>query len=277
MTGVVLSTNLVISDGGQDFNADSPIIGYDNLVTIGNVFATTAELDKPVTFIANPATHLRWQAGAGSPSSDEYLTVILDTPETVDYMGIAVHNFGSGSMPVSVEGQSELGDPWVEIITDLLLPNDGPVIFRFTEQSLYAIRLRIQGNLSGVSPFLAVMYVGKLLVLQRRIYVGHTPIPYGRRLSVANHRSISGAFLGRIILGETRQTSVALKNLTPSWYRSYFEPFLVFADEGPFFFAWRPGDYPLEVGYCWLMDDSRPQNQLPNGMMQVDMNLEGVV
>lgn len=281
MTGIVIATGFVFGAGDNDLNADSPVIGYDNLVVSSNVTATTENPDYPASNLANPATNLIWRSAAGSPSSPEYITVILDTPEEVDYLAIARHNFGTNFTPVSVEGLAEPdGSPldWFELVSDHLLSDNGPVIFRFTKQSLYAVRLKIHESQAAAptSPELAVMYVGELLVLQRRIYVGHTPITYGRELQVANHRSISGAFLGRIVLSSTRKTGVNLMNLTPSWYRTYFDPFVLAAQEIPFFFAWRPGDYPLEVGFCWLTSDPRPSNQRGNGMMQVDLELEGV-
>jgi hypothetical protein len=283
MTGVIISSSLTVVAGVDGLNTNSPIIGYQNLVTTTNIAATTEDADFPVVNLANPATHLRWKSGAGSPSSDEYITITLNTVEQVDYLGIAVHNFGTSSAPVSVEGTTEAPggspDPWFELITPRLLSDDGPVIFRFDPQFLHSIRLRIQPSQAAtpVTPYLAIMYVGELLVLQRRIYVGHTPIKFGRHLNVANHRSISGNFLGRIVLGEKVSTTIALKNLTPSWYRSHMDPFLVEAKEIPFFFAWRPGTYSTEVGYVWLTDDPEPANQLSNGMMQVSLNVEGVV
>lgn len=279
MTGVVISSSLTVVAGVDGLNTDSPIIGYDQLVTSMNIAATTEDIDFPVANLANPATHLRWKSGAGSPSSDEYITVTLDTVESIDYVGIAVHNFGTSQAPVSIEGTLEAPggspDPWFEIIAPHLLSDDGPVIFRFNAQFLFAVRLRIQPSLS--TPYLAVIYVGRLLTLQRRIYVGHTPIKFGRKLSIANHRSIDGNFLGRIILSEKTGTTVDLKNLTPSWYRSYMEPFFLTAEHIPFFFAWRPGTYPTEVGYVWLTDDPVPVNQMSNGMMQVSFDVEGVV
>lgn len=278
MTGVVVSPGLVIAPGVDGLNANSPIIGYQNLAS--SVTATTEEADWPAGNLANPSTYLKWRSAPGSPVADEYLTVTLDTADDVDYVGIAGHNFGSGQMPVSVEVLDESSSPaeWVELISDTLLPNDGPIIFRFAPQPLSAIRVRIQPSQASapVSPFAAVLYVGKLLVLQRRIYVGHTPMPYGRKLTVVNHRSIAGAFLGRIILAEKTATSIDMQNLTPVWYRTYLEPFLVAAREIPFFFGWRPGSYPYEVGFAWLTNDPQPKNQRPNGMMQVTLNLEGV-
>lgn len=274
---VIISAGLVVNGGGNDLNANSPIIGYQNLVTTANVSATSEEPDYPASNLGNPATHLLWRSAAGSPSSPEYITVILDTNELVDYVGIARHNFYSNLTPVTLEG-AITPDVWFELISERQLPDDGPAIFRFEPQSLYAVRLKIgeAAAAAPVPPQLAVMYAGALLVIQRRIYVGHTPITYGRKLQVVNNRSISGAFLGRIITSETRESNISLKNLTPAWYRSYFDPFLIAAKEIPFFWAWRPGDYPDEAGYVWLKNDPVPQNQLPNGMMQVDCEIEGI-
>jgi hypothetical protein len=121
-----------------------------------------------------------------------------------------------------------------------------------------------------------VVYCGKLLVLQRRIYVGHTPGNYGRTSKVINAKSENGSFLGRIVLNEMTKTSVALENLTPDWYRTYFDPFVTAAREDPFFWAWRPSSYPAECGYAWLTNDPKPNNSLPNGMMQVSFEISGI-
>lgn len=168
--------------------------------------------------------------------------------------------------------------PWFELVSERLLTTDGPIIFRWTPQSLFAVRLRIQPSAAAepLTPQLAVLYVGLLLTLQRRVYVGHTPMPYGRSLQVANLLSISGAFLGRIVLGQTRKSSVNLQNITAAWYRAYMDPFLVAAQEIPFFFAWRPGIYPEEAGFAWLTGDPDASNQRTNGMMSVSFRMEGV-
>jgi hypothetical protein len=273
MSGVIISSSLVITAGDDDLNSNSPIIGYQNLTTAANISATTEAAGFPATNMANPATHLKWKANS---SGVEYITITIDSPEDIDYLAVAAHNFGTNLTAVSVEGYVS---GWIELIPQHLLPNDGPVIFRFTPQAFYAIRLVIQPSVAAVpvARRAAVVYVGELLSLQRRLYVGHTPITYGRKTMIANPRSMSGAFLGRIVVGEKVGTSVALQNLTASWYRAYMEPFLQVAKESPFFFAWRPGTYPNETGYTWLADDPVPTNQSPNGMMQITLELEGVV
>ena len=288
---VIISGDLVVPSGDDDLDVNSPIIGYENFVTVTNVSATTEDSDYPVSNLANSSTRLYWRAGAGSPSSEEYLTVEL-AGEVVDYLAIARHNLGSSQAAVSVEGVlDEPGSPadWFEIVSERLLSNDAPVIFRFNPLSLYSIRLRIQESQAStpVTPFAAVMYVGQLLVLQRRIYAGHTPIPYGRRLNYSTLKSVAGDFLGRVVLSETRETSLTLQNLTEGWFRTYFEPFLEHAETQPFFFNWRPDERPFESGFCWLTSDARPQNQQgvawrsgltsPNGLVQISLDLQGIV
>lgn len=285
MTGVVVSPGFVVSDGGYNFNADTPIIGYDNLLPASTVEATTEDDGYPALNLANPITHLRWRSAAGSPSSEEYITVTFNpnvsTP-LIDYLAIARHNLGSSQAIVSVEAaESEVGSPgdWTEIVSERLLPDDGAAIFRFDKSAYFAVRLRIQESQAAepATPYIGVMYVGELLLLQRRIHTGHTPINYGRRQNIVNNRTINGDFAGRVILSRALETQVSLKNLTPDWYRQYMEPFLLDAQNNPFFFAWRPGTYPNEAGFCWLADDPQPVNQLSNGMMQIDLSLEGIL
>lgn len=288
---VVISDSLVVDPGADNLDGNSPIIGYVNRVTTTNIAATTEDASFPVTNVANVNTAQRWKSGEGSPSSEEYITVTLAGGDAVDYVGIARHNFGTTKAAVSVEGViDEPGSPadWFELTSPVTLDDDGPVIFRFNPQSLYAVRLRIQESVaaSPATPYLGVMYVGLLLLVQRRIWANHVPVNLGRQLRFANLRSISSDFLGTVVLGETRRTQIALSNLTESWYRSYFEPFVAYAEQNPWFWAWRPSDYPLDCGFVWLTSDVQPVNQRgvrwrsdilqPDGLVSVTLDVEGV-
>jgi hypothetical protein len=140
-----------------------------------------------------------------------------------------------------------------------------------------AIRLRMAPSVLGIPPQLAVMYAGKLLQLERRIYVGHRVLSFNRRATVVTGLSEEATFLGRLVLGETNEATLDIKNATPAFYRSDIEPWLRDATRRPFFFAWRPFDYPAEVGFCWLSADAQMTNQRSNGMVQVSASLRGVV
>lgn len=276
---VVISNSYVITEsisGGGTITGDNPVIGYHSLVTSGNLSTTTEDPDHPAVNLANVSTNLRWEGLLASPEVDEYITLNVAAADPIDYVAVARHNWGTAEIAVSVEYLDDEQSPaaWEELIAPVFLPNDGPVLFRFPPLAYEALRIRLQPGTEA--PRAAVVYAGALLVLQRRIYVGHQPINYSRTTKAVNGKSESGNFLGRIILNQMTSTKVGLQNLTPAWYRTYFEPFVQHAYEEPFFFAWRPQSYPREVGFAWLTNDPVPINQRQNGMMQVDLQMTGI-
>lgn len=273
---IVISNNIVLGAGES---LATPIFGWRNLVTATNVSATTEHPDHPAANLANPSTALRWLASPGSPAGDEYLTVAINSVDPVDYLAIARHNLGSASCVVSVEGASEMtGSPeepdWQELVQEVMLPDDGPALFRFTPQALTHIRLKIQPG-SDV-PTVAVLYVGKLLVAERGIASDHTPINFGRVEDRVNAVSENGQFLGRIILSESRQASLSFRHLTPGWYRQHMDPFIKASGEKPFFVAWKPQEFPRDVGYCWMTNQPQPIVSFDTGRIAIDLEMRGV-
>jgi len=253
-----------MGEGWSDWVAaailDNPVIGYHTIVDISALTSTTEETNYPVSNLANPATNLKWM---GTALADEYITLDISYVDGIDYVGIAGHNFGSAGIGVSVEGY--ISGSWVNIVDEVMPANDGPYLGRFTTQSLDQIRIKMTAG--SEVPQAAVLYVGKLLVMERKLYVGHTPMVHARKTSVVNGRSESGAFLGRIVTTEWRETTAPFSLITPEWYREFMDPFLEEAAETPFFFGWRPETYPQEIGFGWLMDDPMPTPVTPCSVM----------
>ena len=266
---LVLANNFVLP-AGSDFNADSPVILYDNQILIDNIsYSGTSVLAYPPSNLANPATDLPWKS-AGTIS--QYLQMDPDSPVAVNAIGIARHNFNSGGVQFRVEVNYGLGGGF-ELVTSYVVPNsDEPILILLNDAIYESVRIRFDPD--ATAPQIGALFIGRAIFLQRRIYVGHTPITMGRNFNNIVGRSIGGEYLGEVSTGNTRSSQVSLENLTPAWYRTYLDPLL--ARRGAFFFAWRPGDYPDEVGYCWITGNPRPQNQRPNGMMSVEFDVEGV-
>jgi hypothetical protein len=266
---LVISSAVVLADAADGLSLDHPVIGWHNVVTSSTIVAGTAEANYPASNLANPATHLEWRA---ADDTEQYLTVTTNYVDEIDYVAVARHNFSSAEIPVSIDGF--IGGVWTEIVEEVMLPDDGPALFRCEAQSLSQIRIRLQ---SGSAPArAAVVYVGKLLVVERRVYAGHMAITDGIKATVANGRSESGNFLGRIVLGEWRETSVPLSLISPSWFRTYMRPFLKDGRDLPFFFAWRPETYPREVGYGWLTEDPAPTPDTTSHLLSFDLKVSGV-
>lgn len=272
---IIVSPNVVLSPSG-DIDSNNPVIGYDQLISTGNIEADSSKSAYPVTNLANHSTTLRWESDS---SSDQYITATVNATSPIDYLAIARHNFGTEQATLSVEAYNSVDtndDPeWEEIIPEFIPSDDKPILTRWDEQAYTGVRLKIQLPSGADVPYIGVMYIGKLLVIQRRVYVGHTPLSMGRKINAVGARSVDGNFLGKIILGRGLSTEVSLQNLTASWFRSYMDPFFRAAQEDPFFFAWRPGTYPNEVGFAWMTNGAEVTNQSPNGMMQASFEIEG--
>ena len=278
---VVISSELVISSqsqssGGVTFNANNGILGWVNYVLPSNIQADSADPLFPVTQLANPSTYLYWL----SASTAMQRVIFTDNFENLlDYVGIAGHNFGSDAIGVKIEVASSIdssGDyDWVDVTSEVIPVDDTPMMFRFTPGLHLAVSITLFPN--GIAPRMAVVYVGKLTVIERRMYVGHRIINYNTTANVITGRSETGIFLGRISLGEFNESQIEFTNMTPQFYRSDLEPFRKAAITRPFFFAWRPSSYPLEVGYCWAMGDMSVQNTHPNGFMSASLNVQGII
>jgi hypothetical protein len=265
---LVISDNLVLS--AIESGANRPLIGWRNIVTASNIAADTADSNNPASNLANPATFLGWEA---NDTTAQYLTITPGSADDIDYVGIATHNLSTAQIAVSIEGDD--GSGYAELVAPVIPANDGPLLFRFTAQSLSGLRVKLASGDAAAS--IAVVYAGKLLVLSRKLYQGFTPIPFGRTSKVTNGRSESGQFLGRIVTGRSVASKVPLSLLDPDWYRANLDPFLDAGKDLPFFFAWRPDDYPAEVGYCWLTNDPQPQAESPHSLYAVTLEMAGVV
>jgi hypothetical protein len=261
------------ADNGIGFTQNHPIVLHDNVVTTSNVASTTAETGNPVTNLGNSSTSLKWRGT--SVVADEYMTVT--TTAAIDCIAVARHNFATGGILVSVEARTVSDHQYIVLIAPFSPANDGPLIMRFEARSdVTSIRIRLQPGTQV--PEAAVLYLGTAVTLQRKLYVGHQPITMGRETNAVAALSESGEFLGRIILGQHSQADIALQNLTADWVRTYLDPFLQDALEAPFFFAWRPGDYPNETALAWCPPGThpKPQNQRANGMLSISIPIMGI-
>ncbi|ARQ01881.1 hypothetical protein [Pseudorhodoplanes sinuspersici] len=267
---IVISSSLVLSE--SDLTPDHPIVGYRNIVTVDNTVADSENPLYPVTNLANPPTHLRWQAAAAVL---QYITITTDSADPIDYVGIARHNFGSGEIAVSIEVDD--GSGYVEVIPPVIPGDDSPLLFRFTAGSFVSVRIKLAAG--AAVPRASVLHVGKLLVLPSKIWQDHTPIPFGRRQTVVNGRSTSGEFLGSILLGAWNEGRIKETLIDPDVYREDVDAFMAAAVYGrvAFFFGWRPEMYPDEIGYCWATNDAQPKNATGHGLTEFDMQIEGVV
>ena len=259
------------------FGDANPLIGYKNRITASNISAELAESDFPATNMGNTSTAEFWRS---TDTYDQSIEAIFTEAQDTDYLAFARHNFFSAGIDIAVDGAEmldEYGDPvWTELIASTGLASDGPALVRWDTRELVGIRLRMSGG--DDPPEIGVLYCGAVLTLERKIYGGHTPMAYGRSVNAVKPFSISGNYLGSIILGQHRMTEIQQNNITPTWFRDSLKPFLdeCHIDGAPYFFAWRPDDYPDEVDFGVIEGDPQPVNNAPSGLMSISWTMRGV-
>ena len=262
---LVISSNMVLGTFVDiEIDPNTPRLCWRNRVTTDNVSATSAEgRNHPATNLANPSTAFTWKA-----TSDADQTITVNTGGAqVDYLGFARHNLSTDAeIRVQFNGITNLD--WKQV------PDDQSILALLNAGEPAEVTLDIRNNPDP--PKIAVLYVGLSMPIQRNIYVGHTPITYGTRLEKIGGISESGQYLGELITRETRRSQISFQNLTPDWYRENMADYLKQRPRPPFFWAWRPQKYPDEVGFVWVRGNPEPSNQRANGMMSVDLDIEGI-
>lgn len=278
---LIQSSTLILSTAEDALPDGTPLILYDNRVTIANITSDSEDADYPVTNLANPATNLEWRGASNSPTATTVqIDATVNSVVEVDAVGIARHNFGTEGIAVTVYHVTSDSPNDEHLLAGPQIPsNDEPLLFQFTAQSVFKIRVELTVPASIV-PRAAVMYVGKLLVTERGFDVGSDfLVPrFARKTDFVNGRSWAGDFLGRIVTSESIENiQLQWRHFTPAWYRSYFDPFVEAAqNDTPFFLAWSPDDYPYEVAYVWLADDPLPPTSPITGRVGISLKLDGI-
>jgi hypothetical protein len=265
---IIISGNVSLSPaeellfGEEPLSGDHPRIGYHSMARVDNITADQEAAGFPASNMARPATNVSWR---GTDTDPQYVYVNAAGP--ANYLGLAGHNLASGVIHLQA---SDNGTDW-EAVTTEIVPGPGAafmVEFPTAEHPYW--RLYIEPFV--FPPEITVLHLGQVLRVQRRIYVGHQPLTLARQTEVNTGRSEDGHYIGRLRRGGGFATEVSLRNLTASWYRANFDPFVAHADLGTFFFAWRPAKYPSEVGYCWTTGNMAPVNGA-GGLLSVDFGV----
>jgi hypothetical protein len=222
-------------------------IGY------GNKLLTASSVDYDALLIPN--TYERWEVAAGTQTA----TFQLSPVSIVNYVAIGAHNlFSSGVTEVIIELSETIGSGYFVVWAGKPISNS-PLFKVFDDfADIAEVRITITG---GTDREIGVLYAGEVLIMQRALYSGHSPINLSGVTEYRNATSDSGQFLGRRIKRKGQQASFDWANLTDDWYRQYFQPFVLSAKVAPFFINWRPDYYSEEAAFGYTTADIAPSNQ----------------
>ena len=207
-------------------------IGYDNFVPDAVVTATSAEAEFPVDSVQRENTFERWQPT--SLPATLSIDASAGAAPTPSYIGIAAHTLGSSGSTISLEFSVD-NISWSTVET--VSPADNrAIMIIFAEVTAGYWRLVVTGS---TIPQIGVVYIGKVLEMQRAIYGGHTPLNLSRTTVKRPTKSDKGQWLGSSTVRLGLRTSYQWQHLTAAWYRENFDPFVKSARTKPFFICQR--------------------------------------
>lgn len=244
---------------------NEPLIGYHNRLLPGVVSDVDTPSDGPRRNALNGLTYNFWRLGTGTQT----IEATFPGSRNADYVGIAAHTLGSAGRRVRVQqGTTNVhSEGWFAPSTD------APLMIHFPRTGASSWRVQIE---AGPEAYIGVIYLGEVLRMQRRIFRGHTPGPFGRVTDILPQRSVAGQFLGRSVVRRGVATSYSFSNLGNDWYRDNFDPFAQAAQGRAFFIADRPDDYPEDCIFAWTTEDIQPSNTGPRDFMGVSFSVEGI-
>lgn len=257
---------------------NSPRVGIQQLLNAGNYDGGVGNTlpSNPAFLALNDSTADRWK----SVNSDAHTMVFSIGDAPVDYIGIAAHKGLVGKqLTITAITADANGDTIavVVIFGPKMIISEEPIFVLFSEVQSPSTRLVIAiGGSENFDLEIGIIRAGKSVFLPRNIYVGHTPITYGRQTNKLIAMSDTSEYLGQRLVSTKKQSSVDMQNIPPLFYRNYlYRQFHLPSETTPFFWAWRPDTYPEEAGFCWLSGDMQVSNSLANGFMSLSFSMMG--
>jgi hypothetical protein len=239
-------------------------IGIDNIARTGTVTASSAANGFPASAAKNPLTYEFWRPA----SMPAWWRVDALAPVKCNYVGIAAHTLSGRNVQIQYSTDNST---WIDIDSVTPLENS-PLMFLFQEIEARYWRVLV----TGTAPSIGVIYIGKVLEMQRPCFAGLSPINFSRNTVIRPNRSEGGQWLGRSVIREGSSMAVSYKHLEYNWYEENFDPFVEDARSYPFFFAWRPDNYPETVGYVWTADDIAPTTMGIRNLLEVGFEMQGL-
>jgi hypothetical protein len=270
---MIVFPNAVVLSPPDSVPLYTPRVGYQSFARARDAFSVTVSTEDPSgprDAPLRPDTAEYWLPTA-LPATWE---LDLGASQTVDYIAVAGHTIGTAAASIAASTSPDLVTAYSAFGGTAVTPaDDTPIMFVDVPTSVRRVKLTLTGG--AVKPQIAVIYAGKLLSMPKGLALGWQPLTMSRQTTLQQSMSRSGQFLGQSYRRNGVHATAKFDNLTESWYRSYFDPFVKNARLYPYFFAWNPQVWPLEVGYVWTPDDIVPSYAQSN-VLSVQWQMFGI-
>lgn len=202
------------------------------------------------------------------PTAAGTWAIDLGQARAVNYVGIVGALNG---VAVTIHHSTNNVD-WVLFSASTTPTDNGPLMFLDASISRRYWRITL-----GAVGTVFVVRIGTLLEMERPFFDGFSVPTLARQTEIRSSLTRGARFLGQDIIRYGFKTSFPWRNLTPSWYRTYFDPVVKHLRTLPAFFAWNL-NYPAEIVYGWSGEDIAPEQEAKTagGVFNVAVNIRGL-
>lgn len=194
----------------------------------------------PVSNVVLRDTYSTWRPTTWSPR----ITATWALPVTVNYFAIARHNLGSGNLSAQLDVKPPGGD-WTKV-AGIYPEHDGTIVIPFAETQIEEARLSIG---TGASAVVAVVQLGRAVIVPRPLRASTSPVFLSRRTRVVPQMSEGGQLLGSIVTSRGVEVSPEWRNLPRAFYDGTLRALAHELPGTPIAFLWQPEEHPDEAVY----------------------------
>jgi len=230
-----------------------PIILYENIFRDGTLTAsgTSTDDDYDVDYLVDYHSYTKWKADG---ITDPWVAIELGTAASPDCLGIYNHNFNEVGGTIKLQHDSDDNDVWTDIET--ITPNGTyPIIITFDPVDGGSTKYRIFFDTPTLAPEMAVIFLGTKIEFPYPPESPVTSLEEGVRGST--EISEGGHTLGSLIDFFPNDINHNFKNITRTWFDTYFRPFWFNHARYRihFFYAVDLDNRPNDINYFRISDN----------------------
>ncbi len=170
-----------------------------------------------------------------------------------NYLAIAAHNLHQNGASVKMQHSIDGGATWLDSSNDFLPGSSAPVMILYDDTLAGDHRVLV---VSDTPVSIGVVHFGQILALNAPLLGPWSPPNLSRRNRYVNEVSDGGAFLGKTLIAEGANLTIAISAADMDWIRDKWEDTVRLIETRGFFFAARDlgsvgGVAEPEVFYGW--------------------------
>ena len=197
--------------------------------------------------IANATNGTTYDFWVPDTSGETVAQLIADigASETVNFVGLAAHNFGETDCAVTVEYSTDSGSNWTAVNVTATATDNSNVGLYF--EDIDAQDWRISLTFADSADIqVGAAYLGYALTMERSFYGGFAPPVQATEVELMGNWTQGGNFVATTVTRYGKSASFEFNYLTDTFVRGaqFQELQRQFNTGRPFFFAWRPVKYP---------------------------------